>query len=127
MNVYLVPWNDPVLVEANKFWFYGICLSILSAVVQLLFSFSQPATTATKKSANGTKENNSEKKNESSKSTQAQGPKVMPLLKSIVVDACDLLLPGTFLGWILADELTVSATMVLSTIVASPDIWASAQ
>ncbi|RJE24116.1 PEX11 domain protein [Aspergillus sclerotialis] len=129
MNVYLVPWNEPVLIESNKFWFYGICLSILSAVVELLFLFSRPATTVTKKRANGAKENGSTKENESSETIQAQkqSQKIMPLLKGIVVDGCDLLLPGTFLGWIQADELSVSAAMVVSTIVASGAIWEAAQ
>ena len=126
MNVYLVPWNEPVMIESNKFWFYGICLSILSAVVELLFLFSKPATVE-EKSANGAKANGSVKERGSKVQAQKQSQTVIPLLNSIVVDGCDLLLPGTFLGWIQADDLSVGAAMVVSTIVASGGIWEAAQ
>lgn len=112
MNVWPVPWNTPVLVEANKFWFYALCLSIVGAVVEILGSLL--STGVQKKGKNG-----------GAKGGRAQP--TAPLVKRIVVDGCDLLLPGTFLGWIEAGDFTVGVAMVLSTVVASGDVWARAQ
>ncbi|TVY39230.1 hypothetical protein LSUB1_G004025 [Lachnellula subtilissima] len=35
MGVHESDWAAPLFLEANKFWFYGICLSLLLGVVQL--------------------------------------------------------------------------------------------
>lgn len=117
MNVWPVPWNTPVLTEANKFWFYAISLSILGAVWELLFS----PVPETKQQNGSAKKSGSEK---------AKPPKKTPsstLLKGVVIDACDLLLPGFFLGWIPVDDLQVGSAMIVSTLLASQDIWAKAQ
>ncbi|KAH1805644.1 hypothetical protein KXV31_009767 [Aspergillus fumigatus] len=118
MDVYPVSWNEPVIVEAYKFWFYALALSIVGALWGLVFaSFST--------SASAGKAQRHAKKGKSSKERQAEGSG--PLMKRIVVDGCDLLIPGVFLGWIQVSEVVVGMAMVVSTLVAGRDIWIKAQ
>ncbi|KAG2019567.1 hypothetical protein GB937_005116 [Aspergillus fischeri] len=118
MNVYPVYWNKPVIVEAYKFWFYALALSIVGALWGLVFASGST-------SASAGKAQRDEKKGGSSKERKAgvSGP----LIKRIVVDGCDLLIPGAFLGWIQVSEVVVGMAMVVSTLVAGRDIWIKAQ
>jgi hypothetical protein len=116
MDVYPVYWNKPVLVEAYKFWFYALALSIVGALWGLLFASG---------SASVGKAQQDEKKGGSSKERKDGGSG--PLMKRIVVDGCDLLIPGVFLGWIQVSEVVVGMAMVVSTLVAGRDIWIKAQ
>ncbi|KAF9893195.1 hypothetical protein FE257_011618 [Aspergillus nanangensis] len=113
MNIYLVEWNKPVLVEAFKFWFYALSLSIIGALWQLAFS------PASKPKGKG-------KKAGSDKASVATAQRNV-LVKRIIVDGCDLLIPGAFLGWIEFGDLQVGIAMVLSTLLSGADIWSRAQ
>lgn len=109
-----MPWNAPVLVEANKFWFYALGLSVFGAVYELVFHFLWA-------SADGRRaQKGKEKKGDSKKKPV---PSATPLVKRIVVDGCDLLIPGLFLGWTPFGSLGVGLAMLLSTGVTSRDIW----
>jgi hypothetical protein len=46
MNVYPVYWNKPVIVEAYKFWFYALALSIVGALWGLLFASGSTSTSS---------------------------------------------------------------------------------
>lgn len=118
MNVWPVPWNTPVLTEANKFWFYAISLSILGAVWELLFGTAQE----TKAQPNGSAKKSGPEKENPQKQVASS-----TLLKGIVINSCDLVLPGIFLGWIPVDDLQVGSAMIVSTLLASQGIWAKAQ
>ena len=50
-------------------------------------------------------------------------PSATPLIKRIVVDGCDLLIPGLFLGWTPIGDFGVGLAMLLSTVVTARDIW----
>lgn len=120
MNVWLVPWYTPVLIEANKFWFYAICISVAEAIMGLLFR----STTLSNVQDNGagTQDKRKEAKTRSSKPL----PSTVSLLKVIVADGCDLALPGYFLGWLPVSTLAVGMAMVVSTVTSSIDIWEDA-
>jgi hypothetical protein len=122
MNIWLVSWNTPVLIEANKFWFYALCVSITGAVWELLFGSA-----AQSKTQKGHPDIDQKKEESEKPSSSKPVPSTIPLLKRIVVDGCDLTLPGSFLGWIALGDLGVGMAMVVSTVVASRDIWARAQ
>ena len=99
MDIYPVPWNDMVTMEGFKFWFYGLFLSVLGGVWLLLFGAATGSGSTSKK-------------------TQ---------MKRIIVDACDLLIPGSFLGWIGVGNEVVGMAMVLSTVLSGGDVWEQAQ
>ncbi|GKZ30581.1 hypothetical protein AbraIFM66950_009658 [Aspergillus brasiliensis] len=110
-SIYPTPYNTAILTEANKFWFYALGFSILGAAFDITFSSS------TSSSASTTKDEKSEKK-------PAPSINRFSLLKKMLcVDACDLLIPGTFLGWIEMGQLEVGIGMVVSTLVSGWDMW----
>ncbi|KAE8386265.1 peroxisomal biogenesis factor 11 [Aspergillus alliaceus] len=123
MNVYHVSWNMPVLVEAYKFWFYALSLSIFGAVWGLLFT-SSPSPGKTGGNGNKKGGKNAVKVARGDERHRAER---RVLVKRIVVDGCDLLIPGVFVGWMNASELMVGVTMVVSTVVSGGDVWGRAQ
>ncbi|EAW06519.1 PEX11 domain protein [Aspergillus clavatus NRRL 1] len=114
MNVWRVSWGDSLLVEAYKFWFYGLALSILGACWGLLFPGK------VKQSAKG-----AWGKGKGKKVSSSAGSSV--LVRRVVVDGCDLLIPGASLGWMAVSDLVVGMAMVVSTLVAGRDVWMKAQ
>ncbi|KAL4889483.1 peroxisomal biogenesis factor 11 [Aspergillus ambiguus] len=117
MNILLVSWYTPLLMEANKFWFYAICLSLARAICELAFLDS----TAQKQHSGP------EQKEKIDAVDPHPTPSATAILKRMVVDGCDLTLPGSFIGWTPVGDLGVGIAMVISTVVASQDIWARAQ
>ncbi|KAM3565238.1 hypothetical protein MY1884_000311 [Beauveria asiatica] len=106
MQIHVVPWYAPVLVEANKFWFYAIAASILRNITQRvgLFHSTRPP---------------------SSKRKEQLPPP--PPWRRLVVDALDLTLPASFVGWVVMDDVTIGCLMTLSTILVWTDVWGKAQ
>lgn len=121
MNIWLVSWNMSVMIEANKLWFYALCISVTGAVWRLLFSSTVHSNTQV------SRPDGDQKKEESEKTSSEPVSPTIPLLKRIIVDGCDLALPASFLGWVALGDLEVGMAMVVSTVVASWDIWSSAQ
>ncbi|KAL3459372.1 peroxisomal biogenesis factor 11 [Aspergillus heterothallicus] len=111
MNVYHVSWYRPLLTEANKFWFYAIILSIARATWELLFTSAPPSSS----------------KSEKGKTVAVAGTPKSTLVKRIVIDACDLTLPGSFIGWLPVTGLQIGLAMVVSTLLAGHGIWVAQQ
>ncbi|KAB8208365.1 peroxisomal biogenesis factor 11 [Aspergillus parasiticus] len=126
LGVHPVAWNTPVLVEAFKFWFYSLALSVFGAVWGLLFI--SPSSTSSKTSDNEKKnENKNAKKTVSNSDDSQTKAQRTALMKRIVVDGCDLLIPGVFVGWMQVSDLMIGVTMVISTVVSGGDAWVKAQ
>ncbi|KAJ5819301.1 hypothetical protein N7474_004892 [Penicillium riverlandense] len=122
MNIYLVSWYMPVLLEANKFWFYAICISIARTSKELVLGSAGPSTTS---GTSGTDEKKQEKTKEVAPAKPA--PSTLSLLNRIVIDSLDLTLPGSFLGWIPLETLGIGMAMLVSTVLVWPTAWAKAQ
>lgn len=112
MGVYVVPWEERVMREANQFWFYALSFSLLGAVNALL----SPSDTSLQ-----------DEKKKGRKTEKAAPTKVntSALVQQIVVDSCDLLIPAELLGWYRTGDLVLGVTMVLSTLLTGHDIWSS--
>lgn len=115
MGVYLVPWEEQVMYEANQFWFYALSFSFLGALYSLL---SLP--TGRTSQARGGKRKGSKK---SEKAVSAL-PDSSALVKQIIVDGCDLLIPAELLNWMPTGDLVLGVTMVVSTVLTGREIWA---
>ncbi|OJJ43943.1 hypothetical protein ASPZODRAFT_135345 [Penicilliopsis zonata CBS 506.65] len=128
MGVWSAPWNQAVFIEANKFWFYALSLSILGSVYELAFASGGP----TQKPVSEKPKSASEKPGKKEKATKqapATEQKVSKknIIKQIVISGCDLMIPGSLLGWTPMGSETVGMAMVLSTMLQLPDLWAKAQ
>lgn len=104
MNIHTLAWYTPILIEANKFWFYAICASIIRTVVQRAGLFSGRASASSAKDK-----------------IQA------PPLRRLIIDALDLTLPASFIGWVVLDDVTIGCFMTVSTLLVWKDIWNRAQ
>lgn len=121
MGIWVVPWYTPVLMEANKFWFYALCMSILCAAWELLFESA--ALNEPEKGYSDVDEKETAVVRPSSKPSSVTAQLIMLM----TVDGCDLALPVSFLRWIAIPDSWVGVAMVVSTVIASIDIWEDAQ
>ena len=113
MGVHESDWATPLFLEANKFWFYGICLSLLLGVVQLWGLGASPAKQSEEKE-DAEKVKRERKEWEATRGT---------IVRKLVIDGCDLLTPGVTTGWIVFSSANVGMAMVVSTLLASIEIW----
>ncbi|PYH46467.1 PEX11 domain protein [Aspergillus saccharolyticus JOP 1030-1] len=138
-EIYPVPWAKTVVGEAYKFWFYALALSLLGAVWEWSGlvgggagaggsgSVSSKAANRGKKGGNGKAGGAGAA---GKRKTEAGGAvsraRKSALVKRVVVDGCDLLIPGTYLGWVVGmGQLQVGVGMVVSTLVSLREIWSS--
>ncbi|KAI1617050.1 peroxisomal biogenesis factor 11 [Exophiala viscosa] len=146
MQITKTSWAPTIQIEALKFWFYSLAVSVVLSVYELFvlqFSSTSPA------HANGT--NSSPVENEKTKASQAtitvkSGGKesttvvVQPkstsiahdlranrrqaLFKQIVADSCDLLIPGAVVGWVPLGPVPVGVAGSISAVLGGSDVWA---
>ncbi|KAJ5914943.1 hypothetical protein N7504_003826 [Penicillium tannophilum] len=124
MGVYAVPWEERVMREANTFWFFAISFSLVGSVYALLFSGAAEQQTKSKNSEKKINEKTGEAEKVAEVEKPAPGVNTSFLMKQIMVDGCDILLPVTLLGWYHPGDLVVGGTMVLSTLLTGSSIWA---
>jgi len=128
MGVWKTAWSHDVLIEAHKLWFYSLSLSLISAVWSLFSTKShgkKKTDVAEKKPGNGN--SNSKEKDEKKAKADAvpekAGSAYGPVMKRIVIDGCDLLIPGSFVGWVNAGPVVIGMAMVVSTVLTAQDVW----
>lgn len=124
MGVYAVPWEERVMREANTFWFFAISFSLVGSVYALLFSGAAEQQTKSKNSEKKINEKTGKAEKVAKVEKPAPGVNTSFLMKQIMVDGCDILLPVTLLGWYHPGDLVVGGTMVLSTLLTGSSIWA---
>jgi len=126
MGIWTTSWAAGLFIEAMKFWFYSLSLGIIMGFVQLYHLYTTPLV------ASGKKEESDEKSKENEKVTQLteitdrkeQRSKIM---KKIVIDGCDLFIPGAITGWMVLSTANVGLLSVVSTVLAATDIWIRVQ
>lgn len=121
MNVHLVSWYTPVLVESYKFWFYAICIAIARTTLDL---FLGPVTPI---SENSSTDINEKKGEESSSISSEPVQSTAALLNQLVIDCLNLTIPGSLLGWTPVSDMGVALAMLLSTILVWPAVWGKTQ
>lgn len=121
MGIWVTPWAKDTFVESNKWWFYAIALSLIGSTFSLFFP---PPEFRGKPPQSQKSGNNTE--TEKTPATEQAKLDLTPIVKGIIVDGCDILQPGSFLGWIQATPTQVGVAMVISTLVTSKDIWVKA-
>lgn len=131
-----------IFVEANKLWFYALVFSILGNSWQLLclylapkssqssYSLKPPKSEPSPEPQPETKSDSTSDEIEKKPQKSAPSNKYLPypsLVRNLALNGCDLLIPGSFLGWIGASQLFVSSAMVVSTVLVGADRWEKAQ
>jgi hypothetical protein len=113
MGVYAVPWEERIMREANTYWFYALCFSLLGTLYALFFS-SNESQSKGKGKRGGRK---------SEKAAAASKIDSSALWTAFVIDGCDLLIPAELLDWMPTGDLVIGSTMILSTLLAAKGIW----
>ena len=106
MEIWSTTWAPTLLLEANKFWFYSLLFSLASCLLQLyrLRFLSTPA-------------------GATARSKAESNVLPWPLVRQILTDACDLIIPGSITGWARTSPAIVGLATVISTLLASGEIW----
>lgn len=127
MGVTAFEWGPRVQLEANKCWFYSLTASILLSIVQLLWYNLQTI---------GSVRHEREKKGQGKgkfKADSAEKHRAIDqsrIYQQLVIDCCDLTLPGSAIGWspsALASPLVVGIASTISTTVSGRQIWRRVQ
>jgi len=121
MGVYKTTWAGPVFVEAMRFWFYSLVAGILLSVVGIWELYTTPLTVRIA----GEKGKGREVKNEEAK--KEWNKERAQLIKCLVIDGCDLFIPGSVTGWLPVSSQTVGYCSVISTVLAGSDVWVKIQ
>jgi len=111
MGVWTMPWAQQCMVEANRFWFYSLLFSIVLCVMQLLEGSRVPA----EKESGGNKLKKDEKK--------SLRVRRRIIVSRLLTDGFDLFIPGSITGWIHTSPAFVGFAGMLSTLLASKEIW----
>ncbi len=106
MEIRSTTWAAALLVDANKFWFCSLVFSLTSCLLQLYRLRSPSAPAAAKARPRATARTLSR-----------------ALKKQVLTDACDLLIPGSVTGWARTSPAVVGVATVVSTLLASEEIW----
>lgn len=121
-------WGPQIQKEALKFWFYGIVASILISIYDLsLAQWRSVQTISTNEEKQAIDKAVASKDEKKSPSSPSSTDHIMKIYKQLVIDGCDLLIPGSAVGWIGADTVLVGIASCISTVIAGRDIWTRVQ
>jgi hypothetical protein len=110
-----------LVVESNRVWFYGLILGILQAIWEGLFVVEEQRQLVSEKGKSGKKESKEKK-------VVSSGPRRKGLpYKQLVIDSCDLFIPGAVIQVIPFSPLVVGLAMALSTLLQISDLWPKIQ
>jgi hypothetical protein len=131
MGVTNTSWGPNLQQESNKFWFYALTSSLLLSMYQIFLSsalFTKPAqSTTTEEVGSTSSEKNTEEKLKAKSSAKSPGGTppgdMKQVYKQFFMDGCDILIPGSVVGWIPADAVTVGVAMSLSSYLSARQIW----
>ena len=128
MDIWSPEWASWVLVEAFKFWVYSLCFSLVSSFLQLYHLSASKASVTDSPEKEGKQSMSGDGKIVAEK-TERKATRVkrqqqqQALAKQIIVDCCDLLVPGFVTGWLRTTPAVVGMVSVVSTVLTSKDIW----
>jgi hypothetical protein len=126
MGIWSSDWAPRLFVEAMKFWFYSISFSIFLSLVLLCSQLWKLSLPPKRESGKGEKTVEAEVDRVATETKQSialwRG-----LLKKLVIDCCDIFIPGLTTGWLVVSSGTVGILGIISTVLASLDIWERVQ
>jgi hypothetical protein len=94
--------------------------------VQLYYLYTTPLVASGKKEESDEKNKKNEKVMQMMEITERK-EKRSKIMKKIVIDGCDLFIPGSTTGWMVVSTANVGLLSVVSTVLAATDIWIRVQ
>lgn len=146
MGVTNYSWGPRMQLEANKCWFYALTTSIAFSLYDILALWlarfvgqsATPRSVESKRekekdglnangSASSVEKDSVQHKRESEESagiTEKPQAQASRLYTQLVIDGCDLFIPGSAIGWLPVGALVVGTCSTVSTLLAGQQIWA---
>jgi len=115
MGVWTSPWTEGLMLEANRFWFYSLVLSVVWGGIQI--RRLQQLSVEIKG------DESPEEKIERLQKVSRNAAESQQLKRRLVTDVFDLFIPGDVTGWIRTSSLVVGFTSVVSTTLSMKDVW----
>jgi hypothetical protein len=109
MGIWTASWAPGLFVGAQKFWLYSISFGIMIGFVQLYELYMMPSILILP-AEKDEKTEDKEGEEESKKATQEAKANVErrgKIMKSIVINVCDLSIPGAITGWVPVSDTNV--------------------
>ncbi|PBP26048.1 PEX11 domain protein [Diplocarpon rosae] len=122
MGVVPTTWAAGLFTEAMKFWFYSLALGIVGGIWELWGLLGQDAVPGKRLEGKSRKSRGDEAKMTQARQTEADANR-KKIMKKLVIDGCDLFVPGSATGWIPASSGNVGMMSVVSTVLAGLDVW----
>lgn len=122
MGIWSTEWAKSLFLEAMRFWFYSISFSIVLNLV-LLYSAIFKATGSLKRTKGSGETRLKVVESEVKQANVLQ----RNLLKKLAIDCCDIFIPGFTTGWLVLSSGFVGILGMISTVLASTDIWKRVQ
>jgi hypothetical protein len=129
MGIWSTTWAARVFVEAMKFWFYSLICSLALSQWKLYELMKEPKIPSVPLSEKSEKVSAAAKKalKKQEQAVLDLKAKRQAIMKTIVIDGCDLLIPGFVTGWLDTSSAMVGFAGILSTLLASGDVWKRVQ
>lgn len=132
MKVTSSSWGPEVLQESLKFWFYALSASILLSIYDIRMTWTTiEAVSEVTQNGQAVGMGDSKKSHKttpvSSKPSSAASIGTASIYKKLLIDCCDLLIPGAATGWIVTDPVTIGVTGCISSLLSMEDIWKRVQ
>ena len=122
-------WATQLQHEALKCWFYGISFSIVLGYSQLFifyFYSNKPTSDAKTDEKKGEKDEktSAEKAAADLKQREAELSATWEKISvQLVIDCCDIFLPGSAVGWIAVGPVFVGTCQSISSLLAMRQVW----
>lgn len=116
MGLTSMEWGPWLVKQGNQFWFYGLVCSLLLGNLNMFFG-PGPKPDAEPEKPTGVKE---VKEKEGEVAAEAVDDFSY---SQTLIDMCDLVIPGSNLGWTPLSPLFVSVAMSISTLLALFSMW----
>jgi hypothetical protein len=109
-------------MEGNKFWFYSLLCSIVLHL-RFLFSPNVPPPVPPKTRTASPKRPTVGKVRESQEGQRKRSHEKTLVLRRLIADCCDLLVPGLVVGWIETSLLMTGYAGAISSLLGLWEIW----
>lgn len=113
-------WAPGLQMEALKFWFYSLAVSVLLGVYELFLLESAPVEATTQTPEKGEEE---DKERRQASSPDLRAAKRRAIQKRIVADSCDMSIPAAVVGWIPLPPVATGVAGSISAILGGSDVW----
>lgn len=116
-------WAPTLQIEALKFWFYALAVSAVLGLYELFLLASAPTEAKTPTTEKKGQKGKKEPAVPGELSSDVRAEKRRVILKRVVADSCDLLIPGAIVGWIPLGPVPIGIAGSISAVLGGSEVW----